>query len=88
MEISITLPDDIANQLGAHWQDLPRRMLENLVADAYGEEAITGPQALEILGLESRLELDALLKQRGVYLDYSEKDLDADIRTLEGLLGA
>jgi predicted HTH domain antitoxin len=88
VEISITLPDDVAHQLGAHWRDLPRRALEAFVAEAYEEAAITGLQAQEILGLRSRLELDTFLKRRGVFLDYDEEDLDADIRALNGLLEA
>lgn len=85
MKISIEVPDEIAHQISGHWNDLPRRALEALVADAYCEGLITGPQAQETLGLGSRLELDAILKRSKVYLDYSEGDLDADIRTLDEL---
>ena len=28
MEISIQLPDEIAQQIGSHWTDIPRRALE------------------------------------------------------------
>ena len=87
MNISIELPDEIADQIGSRWNDLPRRALEALVADAYREKVISGPQAQEMLGLRSRLELDAFLKRSKVYLDYSEGDLDSDIRTLDELLG-
>lgn len=87
MNISIELPDDIADQIGSEWNDLPRRALEALVADACRESLISGPQAQEMLGLRSRFELDAFLKRSKVYLDYSEDDLDTDIRTLDQLLG-
>ena len=87
MNISIELPDEIADQIGIRWNDLPRRALEALVADACRESLISGPQAQEMLGLGSRLELDAFLKRSEVYLDYSGDDLDADIRTLDELLG-
>jgi hypothetical protein len=82
MEISITVPDDIARQLGRRWEDLPRRTLEALVAGAYREGVITGPQAQQLLGLDSRMELDAFLKEAGIFLDYTEEDLAADIRAL------
>lgn len=88
MNISIEVPDEIADQIGHRWNDLPRRALEALVADACRESLISGPQAQKLLGLPSRLELDAFLKRAGVYLDYTEDDLDADIRTLDALLGA
>ncbi len=35
MDITITLPDDVAEQMEAQWQNLPRRALEALVADGY-----------------------------------------------------
>lgn len=87
MNISIELPDEIADQIGSHWNDLPRRALEALVADAYRENVISGPQAQEMLGLRSRIELDVFLKRSKVYLPYSEDDLEADIHTLDELLG-
>lgn len=87
MNISIELSDKIADQIGSRWNDLPRRALEALVADACRESVISGPQAQEMLGLRSRLELDAFLKRSRVYLDYTEDDLGADIRTLDELLG-
>lgn len=87
MNISIELPDEIADQIGNRWNDLPRRALEALVADACRENVISGPQAQEMLGLRSRLELDAFLRRSKVYLDYSENDLEADARTLDELLG-
>lgn len=86
VNISIELPDKIADQIGSHWSDLPRRALEALVARACREKVISAPQAQQMLGLRSTLELDAFLKQSKVYLDYSEDDLDADIRTLDELL--
>lgn len=87
MNTSIELPDEIADQIGSRWSDLPRRALESLVADAYRESVISGPQAQQMLGLSSRLELDAFLKRARVFLDYTEDDLDADIQTLDQLLG-
>jgi predicted HTH domain antitoxin len=86
MNISIKLPDEIARQIGSRWHDLPRRALEALVADAMRERVISGSQAQEMLQLGSRLELDEFLKRSRVYLDYTEDDLEADIRNLDELL--
>lgn len=85
MNISISLPDEIAAEIGEHWTDVPRRALEALVAEAYREKVITGQQAREMLGL-SRHQLDAFLKRAGIYLDYSVEDLKADRRTLREVL--
>ncbi len=88
MEISITLPDEIAHQIGHGWDNIPRRTLEAVITKAFEENLLSGPQVQKILGLDSRFELDAFLKQAGVHLDYGEDDLDADIRTLDELLGS
>ena len=38
-----------------------------------------------MLGLQTRMEVDAFLKQQGVYLDYTGVDLDRDLETLDQL---
>ena len=86
MEISITVPDDIAQQLRGQWRDLPRHALETLVADAYRHGLLTSGQVREWLNLPSRLEVDAFLKRAGAFLHYTAEDLDEDSRTLEKLL--
>lgn len=87
MEISISLPDDVAHQLRSQWRDLPRHTLEALVADAYRHGILTAGQVRRLLDLPNRLAVDAFLKQAGAYLHYSEEDLAKDARTLEELLG-
>ena len=86
MEITITVPDDIARQLRDQWQDLPRHILEALVADAYRHGVLTAGQVRQLLDLPNRIEVDAFLKRVGAYLQYSEADLEQDARTLEELL--
>jgi Uncharacterised protein family (UPF0175) len=86
MEISITVPDDVGQQLSHQWRDLPRHALEALVADAYRHGVLTAGQVRRLLGLPTRLEVDGFLKQAGAYLHYSEQDLEDDSRTLEALL--
>lgn len=87
MEISITVPDDIGLQLRDQWQDLPKHTLEALVADAYRHGVLSAGQVRRLLGLPTRLDVDAFLKQAGAYLHYTETDLERDSRTLEELLG-
>lgn len=86
MQISITVPDEIGRELRARWEDLPRHALEVLVADAYRQSLLSAGQVREVLGLSTRLDLDAFLKQAGAYLHYTEAELDADQRSLEELL--
>lgn len=41
-----------------------------------------------MLNLRSRWEVEALLKRSYAYLDYTEAELEQDLRTLECLLAA
>ena len=86
MEISISVPDEIARKLETEWRDLPRHALEALAADAYRHELLTAGQVRELLGLPTRLDVDAFLKRAGAYLLYDEEDLENDRQTLEKLL--
>lgn len=83
MQITLELPDDIAQQL-ARGQDLSRAALEALVADGCRTQRLSEDQAAELLGL-NHYELDGFLKQRGVFLDYSIEDLQREYAAGEKL---
>jgi len=85
MRISIQVPDDIGQELRERWEDLPRHVLEVLLADAYRHGLMTAGQVREILELPTRMDVDAFLKKAGAYLDYTLEDLDEDVRTLREL---
>ncbi len=85
MNISITLPDDVAEQMQAHGCNLPRRALEVLVADGYRAGILTGAQVQRILGLGSRWEVEELLYQAGADLGYGAKELREDLEALREL---
>ena len=85
MQIQIALPDDVASSLEAKWGSLERKLLEILAIEAYREGSISAGKVRELLGMSTRLEVDAFLKEKGVYLHYDEADLEADRRTHERL---
>lgn len=85
MQIQIDLPDDIAHSLEAKWGSLEQRLLEMLVVAAYQEGSISAGKVRELLGMSTRLEADAFLKQKGVYLHYNEADFEQDIATMRRL---
>ncbi len=87
MEISITVPDELAERLNRHWADIPRHSLEALVGDACREGLLSPVEAQQVLGLSSRYELDGFLKRCGVFLDYTAADLQQDLETYRGLSG-
>jgi len=87
MEISISVPDDVAERLHTKWHDLPRHVLEALVADAYRQGVLTAAEVRRILGLASRYDTDAFLKEAGADLDYTWQDLEEDLETFRRASG-
>jgi Uncharacterised protein family (UPF0175) len=54
MQITIELPDDIAQRLAQTVNSLPQRALRSLVVEAYRDELLTHAEVGRILGLSSR----------------------------------
>ena len=85
MRIQIELPEEIAARLRQTWGDVSRRTLEAVAAKGYRDGALSAGQVRRLLGLESRLDVEALLKREGASLDYSGEDLEADLAALRAL---
>jgi hypothetical protein len=86
MEIILTIPDELTAeaQTGKNGASL-RRLLEYVGVELYKAGVISGPQLQEMLGLESRFELDGVLKAHGVFFDYSPEQLAREVDTIERL---
>jgi hypothetical protein len=84
MQITIELPEDIAVGLASKWRDLPRAALESLALEAYRSCALTAAQLRRLLVFETRMQVDALLKEREIF-DYSAADFEQDRETLREL---
>jgi len=82
MQITIDIPDKIAQRLEGKSKHIERIVLEVLVADAYGSGGLSTAEVGRILGLASRLETHAFLKRMGVYLNYDDAELERDIQTI------
>lgn len=78
MQITLNLPQDVADGLRAKWGDLPRGALESLALEGYRSGALTHAQLRRLLGFGSRTEVDGFLKRHGVYLDYTMDELQQD----------
>ncbi len=85
MEVTLTIPDELASNLSPNNRDLPQSILEMAALEAYREGHITTFQLRELLGF-SRMEIDGFLKEHGVYLDYTIAELEHDRAALEELL--
>jgi hypothetical protein len=84
MQITIELPVDIAARLQSKWKDLPRAVLESLALEAYRSRALTAAQVRRLLGFETRMQVDAFLKEYEIF-DYSAADFEKDHETLRGM---
>jgi len=79
MRVTIQLPDDISEALAEQWDDVTRRSLEAIAVEAYRTGALTDAQVRRLLGLASRFQVHALLKEHHVPLRYTTADLEEDL---------
>ena len=84
MQITLELPEDIAEGFASIWTDLPRVTLERLALEAYRSGALTAAQLRWLLGFETRMQVDDFLKQHEIY-DYTVADFVQDRETLRRL---
>jgi predicted HTH domain antitoxin len=79
MEVTLHIPDDIAERLSAAGGDVSRRALEAVALEGYRERTLTLYQISEMLGL-SRVETEDFLGQHHIPLaviDEAELDREA-----------
>lgn len=84
MQITIELPDDIANLLTP--PNIERRVLELIAADNYRIGRIGAAQVRRMLNFSSRWETYEFLKQEKAYLPYTEDDLEQDLQAISKVL--
>jgi hypothetical protein len=75
MQVTIELPDELADQIRKTSGDVARLIDEAFAIDSYRVGKLSGGQ---LLGLETRFELDALLKRAGVFREYTAEELERD----------
>jgi hypothetical protein len=86
MTLTINIPDDVACQLTAGEEDLSRRALEALALEEYKSGRLTRPAIRELLGFETRDELEGFLKAHAVVEDLpTREDLERQRQDLRSL---
>jgi len=80
MDVAFSLPDDLARRLKEQWGDLSRGALESVAAQGYRDGSLTLGEVRALLGHETRMETEAFLKEQGALLDFSEDELDQDLK--------
>lgn len=86
MKLEIEIPDELQRALAAEWGDLPSAAREALAIESYRTGRLSLGMLAEMLGMGMGvLAADAWLAQRGVPLNYTAEDLEADRRDLAEL---
>lgn len=86
MQVAIEIPDEVGQQLTDEGHDPARAALEGIAIEGYRSGALTPRQTRELLGFETRYELDGFLKSHNVMEGaYSLEDLERDRDALQRL---
>ena len=87
LELCNMSPSVFRTSFWQHWHPLAETslvpLLEALATEAYREGKISHSQLRRLLGLQTRTDVDAFLKDRGVELEYTAEDLERDRETLK-----
>jgi len=86
MQLAIELPEDIGEELQAKWKDLPRAALEAIALEGYRSGALTESQVRRMLGFESRMQVNAFLRDHAAWYDYTQTEIEDEIESNERLL--
>lgn len=80
MQITIELPDDIANRLSQQVNNLSQQALEALAIEGYRNERLSHSEVGRMLNLDL-WEVEAFLKKANASMRYDEADLKRDRKT-------
>jgi uncharacterized protein YgbK (DUF1537 family) len=85
MELTVEIPDDLADRMSASGGDLSRRALEALALEEFKAGRITKPELRRLLGFGTRYRLDGFLKSHDLYEEYTLEDFERDRDALKQL---
>ena len=83
--VDVHVPAALAERLGGPGPGLDRRVLEALAVEAYRAGRLTHFELRELLGFETRFELDGFLKERGVEDGMTLDEWEQEQRALDRL---
>ncbi|MGD0364593.1 MAG: UPF0175 family protein [Bryobacteraceae bacterium] len=78
MNLTMEIPDDVAQRLQEAGGNVPRRALEALVAGEYRQGHLTKPDLRRVLGFETGDQIDSFLRAHEVWIDYTLEDLERE----------
>jgi hypothetical protein len=86
MQVTLTIPDDLAAQYAAAGKDPARVALEALAVEGYRTQRLSEAEVKRMLGYGTRMQVHALLKEYDVYLNYGMEQVQQDIAASEHFL--
>ncbi len=81
MEVTLNIPDALRPRLGKSADEIPRWLLEKAGLEAYKSGEISTHDLRLMLGFKTRMQLDGFLKGNGVFLDYTDDELEHEAET-------
>jgi hypothetical protein len=85
MNLTLCIPDNIANRITAEGADLERRALEALVLEEFRAGRMTKTELRHALGFEVLNELDGFLKAHDVFERYTAAEIEREREDLQRL---
>lgn len=85
MQVTVEMPDQVARQWGETPDAVGRHVLEDAAIEGYRAGRLSQRQVGTMLGLDY-WQTEAFLQERGVPLNYSTADMEADKATLHKIL--
>ena len=84
MQVTIEIPEKLAERIQAQWRDISRHLLERIVLEAYRDDVLTTREVQEALGLEDRLAVYDLCDKHKI-ATYTLDDVQRDRETTQRL---
>ena len=81
MQLTLELPEDLAQLLGKDCASLSRVALEAITLGGLLAGKLTEAQARRLLGIASRYEMDGFLKAHGLLLPLTAEDVEQNAGT-------
>ena len=85
MDVTLAIPDDLAERLGTTEPPLARRALEAFALEEYRAGRVTRPELRRLLGFATRWELDGFLKDHGINEGLTVEEFERERQDLDRL---
>jgi len=82
MQVTVELPEDIAESLQTGWKDVERSVLEAIAINAYRSGVLTRAEVARLLGFRTTLQVDEFMTMAGVPFPYGIEDYEQDLETI------